>query len=276
MKFIQILFSTPMVQAIINVTKTQTRRTKGLEKFNIVPDSFINQNEYREICRFWDEEKENDPNPLKTYHILNSIDGHKNQVQCPYGHPGDILLVRETYYAYGWWIKNGKTKSGKQKWKFVDFTVSDNNGLYCYEGCKPSEIITKREANVMGWYKRPSLFMPKAACRIFLKVKSVRVERLQDISEQDAKAEGAQRGIFRDGPNTEKGEFQLELNNHSDYKNGFQFIWQSINGKQSWEANPWVWVIKFDRIELNLIQREIFLNKQHEKRLKKNTTRAKS
>lgn len=181
------------------------------------------------------------------------------KIKCPYGQPGDILLVKETYYAYGWWIKNGKTKTGKQKWRFIDFTVEDNNGLYCYEDCKPSEIITKREPNVMGWYKRPSLFMPKAACRIFLKVKSVWVERLQDISEEDAIAEGIKQ--------TWKGE---AFNAYKNYINdgagsqrpfgSFCSLWKSINGQESWEANHWVWVIEFERIELTEEQKHKFLN----------------
>ena len=101
--------------------------------------------------------------------------------------------------------------------------------------------------------------MPKEACRIFLKVKSIRVERLQDISEQDAKAEGAPQGIYREGPNVEKGEFQMEYNNHASYKDGFRFIWQTINGRQSWIDNPWVWVIEFERIELTEEQKYQFL-----------------
>lgn len=83
------------------------------------------------------------------------------------------------------------------------------------------------------WVKwKPSLFMPKDACRIFLKVTDVKVERLQDITEAEAKAEGV----------------QVADCCHA-YYHGFSLLWQKINGKESWEANPWAWCISFEKIE---------------------------
>lgn len=88
--------------------------------------------------------------------------------------------------------------------------------------------------------------MPKEAARIWLRVKEVRVERLQDITEQDAAAEGADKGIFRYGPNTLKHECHLETNNHAHYFDGFKYLWMTINGYESWKQNPWVWVVSFE------------------------------
>ena len=93
---------------------------------------------------------------------------------------------------------------------------------------------------------KPSIHMPKAAARIWLKVVNVRVERLHEITEQDAIAEGAQCGIFRYGPNVCKGEYHLEINRHADYTDGFKYVWHQINGRESWDANPWVWVVELE------------------------------
>ena len=110
--------------------------------------------------------------------------------------------------------------------------------------------------------------MPKEACRLFLKVKSVRVERLQDISEEDAKAEGVRDqnedpvwpknfslcpscgGELVHGALGENlGYTEVDCSTCDTYKKRFKILWQSINGPESWEANWWVWVIAFERVE---------------------------
>lgn len=123
---------------------------------------------------------------------------------CKYGNPGDILWVRETY------------RQG------VD-------GLINY---KSDESIV--DQLVLAW--KPSIHMPKDVCRLFLKIKSVHVERLQDISERDAIIEGSiPKGASIIG--TKDGAIGL-----------FRELWLSINGPESWDANPWVWVIEFEVI----------------------------
>lgn len=216
MRTIPILFSTPMVQAIQDGRKTQTRRVVKEKHLPVE----VNPSEY----------------------LMNIS-------LCPYGQPGDVLWVRETYYAYGWWVKNGKTKTGKQKRKFIDFTIEDKDGKYHYEDSMPSNIEDSRIYNKIGWYKRPSLFMPKEACRLFLKVKAVRVERLQDVSQQDAIAEG----IKATGAKSQINRFYknyLKIG-YMDLKPiaSFKSLWQSINGHESWQANPWVWVVEFERTD---------------------------
>lgn len=204
MKFIPILFSTPMVQAILEGRKNQTRRVVK-------------------------------PQPSITG-VSAFNDGEHPQMKCPYGQPGDVLWVRETYYAYGRWVKNGLTKSGKQKYKFDDFTTLSGRS-YKYEDCKPAFVKTGKK-NETGWYKRPSLFMPKEACRLFLQIKNIRVERLQDISEEDAKAEGVETlGLYPGYDVSAKGKFEG--------------LWNYIHGNtdENWNTNPFVWVIEFERIE---------------------------
>lgn len=101
------------------------------------------------------------------------------------------------------------------------------------------------------WPKwKPSLFMPKAACRIFLEVTDVKVERLQDINSEDAKAEGA-----NDWMKVDDMKMMAGLGNwlipspFSGHQFGFLSIWCKINGCQSWLDNPWVWVVTFKKIE---------------------------
>lgn len=91
-----------------------------------------------------------------------------------------------------------------------------------------------------GWYTRPAIFMPRAASRILLEIASVRVERLQDISEPDAAAEGwPRRPEVSDDPQV-----------HADAaRDWYMDLWEQINGAGSWAANPWVWVVEFRRIE---------------------------
>lgn len=193
MKHIPILFSTAMVQAILDGRKTQTRRImKPQPSENVRWDSFgisaLTPKRHIEGRGFFTE-------------------GYGSKFfKCPYGQPGDILWVRET------WTKI-RIATGEQ------FIYRADDDFY-------KDYVEEWH----GW--RPSIHMPKEACRIFLKVKSIRVERLQDISEEDAKHEGV-----------------LKASCCHSFFHGFSILWQSINGPASWEANPWVWVVEFERCE---------------------------
>lgn len=128
---------------------------------------------------------------------------------CPYGQPGDRLWVRETFIA---------DKGG------VIFRADEVAGREHY-----------------SW--QPSIHMPRWASRITLEITAVRVERLQEISEEDSKAEGANRydptAYFTVG--------QMGRDNISDweFRSGFAELWSSVYG--TWSANPWVWVVEFRR-----------------------------
>lgn len=194
------LYSTPMVQGILEGRKTKTRRTKGLEVINKNPNDW-RFNRQTDIIDFHADNK----TKIGTFIFLdNSINTKALLIECTYN-VGDVLWVRETSYE----------------------CMSENlKGKFYYKASMLSSWNFK-------W--KPSIFMPKQACRIFLKIKSIRVERLQEISEEDAIAEGA-----------------IQHEKETDWlsaKYGFQMIWETINGKESWDWNPFVWVYEFERIE---------------------------
>jgi hypothetical protein len=214
--FRPILFSTPMVQAILENRKRLTRRTKGLEKFNAAPDSW----RYDGFC---EEDKTH-------YMELISSDGKFTEkyfeVVCPY-EVGDVFWVRETFTI----IKSVETAQRFYLFK----TVEADFMIKCDEKIK--------------W--KPSIFMPKEACRIFLKLKSFRVERLKEISEEDAINEGA-------NPCLDELSIEDRNNNYNNPSNsrfplvhvvGFKKIWSKINGLSSWNHNPFVFVYEFEQIE---------------------------
>lgn len=141
---------------------------------------------------------------------------------CRYGKPGGGLWVRETV--------------GR-----VSFM-----GTYLYktDPIEPGEIVK--------W--RPSIHMPKAACRIFLEITSITIERIQDISEGDAIAEGIEYIVspmvsgYRDYLTEKLRGIKSAI--VGSPRESYKSLWQSINGEQSWGDNPWVWVIEFQRVEL--------------------------
>lgn len=184
MKEKPILFSAPMVKAILRGDKTQTRRiVKSIQK---------SDQHYGDI-----EQCDKYPNEFFQWQ-----GGEKGRsFFCPYGDPGDQIWVRETFNY------DGLSKS------FV-YKASWPNG--------PD-----------GW--KPSIHMPRKASRIDLLIKNIRVERLQDISEKDAREEGFPPPNPMDG-----GCFSA--------REEFKDIWQTINGHNSWFENPWVWVVEFERI----------------------------
>lgn len=244
MKFIPILFSTPMVQSTLNGRKKQTRRTKGLELINDRPNEFIRLDGYHQ---------DGIPRPARKYddRFYYAFTGKRSNmvttvVHCPYGKPGDILWVRENYCPTG----------------SNEYLHNETNKPFFYA----ADIIEKDFAySVMkdyGWKMKTSIHMPKAACRLFLKVKSVRVERLNDITHYDSVAEGIEE------LDPKSYDFDRIGWRFKDYKGNslckpkasFETLWQSINGEQSWKDNPWVWVIEFERINLNPSEINLFLN----------------
>lgn len=245
MKFIPILFSTPMVQAILDNRKTQTRRVVK-PQLNECNHGIFNEADWREQP-FTPSARGLLEGRLFCTFCGNGVKPNGLGIRNPYGKVGDILWVRETFYAYGFWV----LVDGE--WHFDDCT-NQFTEQYLFENCKPKVIEKGRSNGSLGWYKRPSLFMPKAACRIFLKITNVRVERLQDISEEDSKAEGVLDMFY--GKDIAGNAYFNYIDKKGgwdsvadDAKHSFQTLWQSINGEQSWENNPWVWVIEFELIE---------------------------
>lgn len=219
-KEIPILFSTPMVQAILAGRKTMTRRIIK-DKYQPVRVEAVNEINYLKP---------------KGWPLLQSEE-FKDRF-CPYGKIGDVLYVRETWNLFS--------------------NVGDC-GVGCEYGCQHGKYVFKASGTWDDEAKwKPSIHMPKAAARIWLEVTDVRVERLQDISEEDAKAEGVQRnceGILSKCPACEdeckaKDEWFHYTRDLDDFpafsaKESFESLWQSINGAASWNANSFVWVVSF-------------------------------
>lgn len=159
---------------------------------------------------------------------------------CPYGEPGDLLVVRESYYQRGHWIMTDEpTRSGLHyKWKFVAAP-----GPIAFEPPEGKVVYTSRHKefpHVIQWNKRLGRFMPSKYSRLTLEIVDVRIERLQDISEADAKAEGAP--LCNGHP--ERGAW---WGNGPSHREGFAQLWMDINGADSWAKNPYVWAISFRR-----------------------------
>lgn len=200
-----ILFSGPMVRAILDGRKTQTRRSAKLTDAGRVRAVGTRMN--------WHPE---DPNAV---------------LACPYGAPGDRLWVKETWACSVW----------RDALKPTELKTSDPieyRADYTSTGLDPLE---------RGRW-RPSIFMRRWMSRITLEITDVRVERLQDISEEDAKAEGCDKEIEHEEILTQ-ADYDCGYYTPAYYACGFERLWQSINGPDSWSANPWVWVVTFKRVE---------------------------
>lgn len=171
-------------------------------------------------------------NKSKEYPVLFSADmvnailsNHKTQTRrikksdkCPFGQVGDILWVRETF-------------------AYCDF----GDGFVYVYGANSNDL----KDNTIKW--KPSIFMPKKASRIFLKIKKVSIEKLNEISEEDALKEGVKRWVVLDS----KRKYKNYLNDYNFFEkavSSFESLWEKINGIDTWKDNPLVWVIEFERI----------------------------
>jgi len=205
MKERPILFSGPMVRAILDGRKTQTRRlVKHIPMLG----------EPKAWCA---TAKAQEPGWV---HIVGDYTRF-----CPHGQPGTHLWVRETFCCKmgvdGYIYKNGKQECYYRATENKQITKDDGNGGTEY-----------RQNGVEASPWSPSIFMPRWASRITLEITDVRVERLQDISDDDALAEG----VFGD---EHPADQPLPVM-------CFEYLWDSINAKRCpWASNPWVWVITF-------------------------------
>lgn len=147
-----------------------------------------------------------------------------------FGQPGDLLWVRETFYAFGHWTTRFNPAKQRDEWVFIDMTRARAlPWRYAADEGPGADPQARREPGAAPcWHKRTALFMPRAASRILLRIAKVRVERLQDISVADALAEGI-------APETPP-----------DPVRAYRGIWEGINGAGSWDANPLVWVVAFN------------------------------
>ncbi|MEB5922773.1 hypothetical protein [Franconibacter daqui] len=150
-------------------------------------------------------------------------------IKCPFGKPGDRLWVRETWAEAGASAPNLKLYRAN----YPEHVPSH------YENVPPAEEIR--------W--KPSIHMPRWASRITLEITGVRVERLNSISEQDALAEGIDAENLYDSQDNYDCIADHNFTGRPTAAGHFSYLWQSIYGVESWQANPWVWVIEFRVIE---------------------------
>lgn len=215
-----ILFSTPMVQAIIDGRKSQTRR--------IIKQAIG-----------WD--KEFSVVPIKEEHI-DGVQRYEMRSGTKYGLPywkskyqhGDIIWVRES-----WWKRPELSRrdliEGADTWPKYEYQAGR---LMAWDDDELKEF---------GWKRKPSIHMPKESARIWLECTGVRVERVQDISEEDAIAEGLEivKGAKFYQKNKYKDYSDLPFESSLSPKQSFKTLWISINGQESWDSNPWVFVYDF-------------------------------
>jgi len=213
-----ILFSAPMVRALLDGTKTQTRRVVRLAEGD----------------------------------VLHCVDGHPwrsnlhgmRRVACPYGAPGDRLWVKETWCAGAWFNPLTPTQIGLDS----GYTRERVALKYLADDARRGPW---REHDVEGKTRAP-IHMPRWASRITLQVTDVRVQRVQTITDDDARAEGVERGEYQGQPMHWRNYL---ADSPVDWcrtpRESFFTLWDSINGKRpgcAWGDNPWVWAITFERV----------------------------
>lgn len=233
-------FNTPMVQALLDGRKTQTRRLNGLDQINEAPND-------------WAVMAHNSESPYWNFVHRTKTAIHGGgivSIKCPYGTPGDRLWVRETFALW----REGFDRRGHVIYR-ADMKDKDGEDF-----SRPDLMGSSK------WY--PSIHMKRGYSRLTLEISEIRVQRLQEISEEDAKAEGITRrdplpdDYGRNLPCSHCGQRKSqhvgtvrvcfgshgEIFNSGTFKGGFYWLWESINGPGSWAANPWVWCVSFKKV----------------------------
>lgn len=239
-----ILFSAPMVRAILAGTKTQTRRVAPVESIDILD---IGDGTISWAAKFSEPVRSRVSGGRATGTYSGGRFTRDQAVSiiaadfCPYGRPGDRLWVRETFWSWGRWETRYSERKGRDEWHFVDMTLEAGRS---YQFDIPAGWQKNRRSSVTpNWWKRPAIHMPRVASRILLEITGVRVERLQACSEADALAEGIVQ-LHNQGFGLPAGEHY----HSADPRQSYFSLWEAINGPGSVEANPWVWVVEFARI----------------------------
>jgi hypothetical protein len=220
----------PLVRATLEGRKTQTRRPIKPQ-----PDDDIVDVEYDAIADLWlgNTQEDNDLGYTSSW-----------AARCPLGKAGDRLWVRETW---GIGARPCPVEGGREgiEYRADEGFQEDDISLLPLYSVDPPEGHTLDEYCKRGW--RPSIHMPRWACRLVLPLVSVRVERVQDITEEDAKAEGVER--ISAGPGWECWMGYGPSSSCKTARDSFCALWISIYGVASWDANPWVWVAEWKEIE---------------------------
>jgi hypothetical protein len=216
MKERPILFSGEMVRAILEGRKTQTRR---------IVKNLVNTVVGTDYC--FHETKDGTWELGFDYVPKTGSGCFLRYIKCPYGKPGDRLWVRETWSCC--YIGDNVDGSATYEIKYKSENQRQSINVSEDQCWKLRNVLDKNDV----W--QPSIHIPRIASRILLEVVSVRVERLQDISEEDAKLEGFTNSVL------------MKTNHYPTVD--FRLYWDLINGKKyPWDANHWVWVIEFKKV----------------------------
>ena len=227
MKTSPILFSGPMVRALLDGTKTQTRRVMKPQP-TLEPDKTWDWNpEPRGISYFW---------------MPDEGPGARIIERCPYGVPGDLLWVRETWGVRGW-MSDPAPLAGEHLEGLrltLNYRADDHMSWTRY----PDDPEYARIRSLVKCYNdetrwRPSTNMPRWASRLTLRITDVRVQRVRDISDDDVEKEGLA---------------WYSLGGHPRWPRNGRFAenWVTMHGRQSWCNNEWVWALSFDVVRGNV------------------------
>ncbi|MCK3279179.1 morphogenetic protein [Escherichia coli] len=210
------IFNGEMVRAILDGRKTQTRRIMKLQpkpSKSRPGDFWFSSKKLESMVHVSDLAPGN--SPIADYHLF--IQEHC----CPFGAVGDRIWVRETWARYN---------------------IDQNSHDIAYRATTPADWPEEGR-----W--RPSIHMPRWASRILLEITSVRVERLNAISEEDAEAEGIDMEALYDSQDCYDCIADHNMTGRPTVTGAFKYLWESIYGEEGWKFNPWVWVIEFKRVE---------------------------
>ena len=235
-----ILFSGPMVQAILAGRKTMTRRiAKHIKELNI--ESYERE---EKLFTSWTVKFEPGFRKIRASHSGGLLTKEEAlcfiaNEYCPHGRIGDRLWVREAFgEVYDICEHPEMDSCPDERWHIE----------WKYRADSEQPVI--EHGYFTGW--KPSIHMPREVSRIVLEITDIRIERLQDISEADALAEGVEPVEIicsRDGEKTAYRDYEFSGIYPNSPKDSFKSLWRKINGADSWAANPWVWVVEFKVIQ---------------------------
>lgn len=228
-----ILFSGEMVRAILDGRKVQTRRVVKL------PARLTDRGKYASNIKMCT----NVSGHWSAYDSNNNLTKSWEMIKTPYGKTGDRLWVRETWKPLrlrtpeqeekikAWFEKGDHSNFMNEQDEWAPMPDGEMSAMYAADFGDWAYDI---DSDLKPW--KPSIFMPRWASRINLEITGVRVERLQEISEADAKAEGVDAIPSAPAALT--------------HRTSFAGLWNKINGKKHpWESNSWVWVVEFKRVQ---------------------------